>query len=117
RASPRLVDLRERRLFLWSCRALLSHLAHRLWSIVRLCRCLRFCLDQVVLLRRCGERRVREVFLFLAVPFPFVLQFFPQPPVVSFFSQALCFSPEAFHPSLPRELSLLLVVSFLSCFL
>src|SRR5262249_41387793 len=56
-------------------------------------------------------RRPRLQLLFLAVPFPFVLQFFPQPPVVSFFPQALSFSPQAFQPSFPRGLSFLPVAA------
>src|ERR1041385_2359702 len=87
-------------------------LAHRLWVVGRRWRCLQCCLDQAVLLLRCGERRGKEVFLFLATFFsPFLRQFFSPPQVLSSFPQALSFSPRAFPPSLPRGLSFLPVAA------
>src|SRR5438876_1188536 len=81
-------------------------LTHQPWSDGRFSRCRGFSPAQVSLLRRCAERREREVFLLPAAAFsPFLQQFFPPPLALSSFPQALSFFPEAFQPSLPRGLS------------
>src|SRR5438477_40184 len=66
-----------------------------------LLRCLEFCLGQVVLLRRCGERRVKEVFLSLAPLFSLLRRPFSQPQVPSFLPQVL----SSFLQALPFSVS------------
>src|SRR5438105_167634 len=105
-----MAQLRELQPFLRLCRALGPRPGRQLWSDARFSRCRGFSPAQVSLLRRCAERREREVFLLPAAAFsPLLQQFFPPPLALSSFPQALSFFPEAFQPSLPRGLSFPLV--------